>query len=66
MKTSYDSKLEKLNSEVNALRKDNRHLQQQRQGIVSAVSSIFGLEHQVSNLVEIVVIIVIKSFYETD
>ncbi|XP_050713239.1 uncharacterized protein LOC126996613 isoform X2 [Eriocheir sinensis] len=49
IKTSYESELEKLHAEVNGLKQENDHLQLQRQGVVSAVSSIFGLEHQMSD-----------------
>lgn len=48
MKISYESVLEKLHTEMNGLKQEKDHLQQQRQGVVSAVSSIFGLEHQVN------------------
>lgn len=47
----YKTELEKMQSEMIALKRENNNLQQQRKGVVSAVSSIFGLEHQVSLLV---------------
>lgn len=60
MKISYESVLEKLHTEMNGLKEENDHLQQQRQGVVSAVSSIFGLEHQVNPL-EVAVMIYVPN-----
>ncbi|XP_045111381.1 uveal autoantigen with coiled-coil domains and ankyrin repeats-like isoform X2 [Portunus trituberculatus] len=48
MKLLYEKQLEKLHCEMRKVEEENHRLQQQKQGVISAVSSILGLEHQTS------------------
>ncbi|XP_063885773.1 uncharacterized protein LOC135114052 [Scylla paramamosain] len=48
MKSSYEKQLEKLHCEMKEVEQENHRLHQQKKGVISAVSSILGLEHQTS------------------
>ncbi|KAG0713364.1 hypothetical protein GWK47_016412 [Chionoecetes opilio] len=43
---SYDRQQEAVHSEMKALEDENQRLQQQKQGVITAVSSILGLDHR--------------------